>query len=239
MAVHAFYPGLVPGFVPVAAVVICSVDTYLLFAAWGHGRPDRILSSVAREAFRDGASVFLRVLVLDVFLLRRVWKRSRRRWAVHMAIFWIFMGLALFLLLSVVALFLSFVDPNGIGGAFFRYIDSIRIPYSLLAYPLVLGAGLALARRIIVPEVRKRTRFADYFIVTVVLAIGISGMVAEWFAGFDFFIGKSFFNMNLALDILALHLYITFLLFVMVLPWTRFRHILATPLVLLARRGGD
>jgi len=87
--------------------------------------------------------------------------------------------------------------------------------------------------------VRKRTWFADYFIVIVVLAIGIFGMTAEWFAGFDFFIGKSLFNMNLALDILALHLYVTFPLFVMVLPWTRFRHILVTPLVLLARRGED
>jgi len=32
---------------------------------------------------------------------------------------------------------------------------------------------------------------------------------------------------------------VVFLLFVMVLPWTKFRHIITVPLTLLARRGGD
>jgi heterodisulfide reductase subunit E len=238
MAVHAYYPGLVPWIVPVLAAVVCIAGTFLLLTRWGHGRPDRFFASWAREAFRKGIVAFLQFLVVDVLLFSRVFARSRRRWIVHMTIFWVFMVLLLTLLVSVVAILLQILNPDGAGGAFYGYLTSIQIPYSLLAYPLILATGIALARRLILRDVRKRTRFSDYGILVVLLLLGLFGMLAEWFSGFDLIVGKAFLNWDLALTILGVHMYITFLLFVMILPFTRFRHILATPLLLLARRGG-
>jgi len=239
MAVHPLTPEYIYWPLIVLTVIVGIAGTIYLISAWGHGRPGRFLSAWYRAAFHEGAGVFFRTLFLDVFLFRRVWKRSKRRWAVHMSIFWVFIILGAFTLVSAIAIVLSMLDPSGAGGAFFQYIKGLELPYSLLSYPLVLGSCIALARRIFVPEVRKRTRFWDYFILVCVLVIGLAGMFAEWFSGFDVFLGQSMINWDLALAILMVHIYATFLLFIMLIPWTRFRHIIATPLVLLARRGGD
>lgn len=238
MAVHPLTPEFIYWPLVVVSVIVFLAGTLLITIAWGHGRPGRFLAAWAREAFRDGAWVFLRTLVLDVLLLRRVWDRSRWRWAVHMSIFWVFILLGAFTLLSAFAIALSLIDPAGAGGAFYRFFQDLSLPYSLLAYPLVIGSSAALARRLLVAEVRGRTKAHDYFILAAILLIGLSGMFAEWFSGFDLFIGTSLLNWDLAIVILLVHIYATFLLFVMLIPFTRFRHILATPLLLLARRGG-
>lgn len=238
MAIHPLTPEFMYWPLIVLSVIVYLAGTLLITIAWGHGRPGRFLAAWFREAFRDGAWVFFRTLVLDVLLLRRVWNRSRRRWAVHMSIFWVFIILGAFTLVSAFAIALLIIDPAGAGGAFFRSVNDLGLPYSLLAYPLFLGSSAALARRLFIPDVRKRTRLPDYFILAAILFIGLSGMLAEWFSGFDLFVGKSLLNWDLAILILMMHIYATFLLFVMLIPFTRFRHILTTPLLLLARRGG-
>lgn len=239
MAVHSLTLDFMYWPLIVVSVIVCIAGTWLMAVSWGHGRPGRFLSVWVREAFRDGAAVFFRTLILDVFLLRRIWSRSRRRWAVHMSILWVFVFLGAFTLVSALAIVLALIDPTGAGGALFQYLKKLSLPYSLLAYPLVLGSSVALARRVYVREVRERTRAHDYLILISVLLIGLSGMFAEWFSGFDLLIGTSLINWDLALVILMVHIYATFLLFIMLIPLTRFRHILATPLLLLARRGGD
>ncbi len=239
MSVHAFFPGLLVWILLIATSLICVVGLYRLVSGYGHGRPGRFLAVWAHEAFRDGPGVFLRALVLDVLLFRRVWRRSRRRWAVHMAMFWVFVVLGGFVLLSIVALVFAYLDPAGIGGAFAGYVKNLKLPYSLSGYVLVAASGAALARRLLVREVRERTRLSDLFLVGSVFVIGATGMVAEWFSGFDLVVGPGMKNWDLALQVLSLHIYAVFLLFVMMIPWSRFRHIVTSPLLLLARRGGD
>lgn len=238
MAVHPLTPEFIYWPLIIISVIVFLAGTLLITIVWGHGRPGRFLAAWAHEAFRDGAWVFFRTLVLDVLLFRRIWNRNRWRWAVHMSIFWVFILLGAFTLLSAFAIALSLIDPAGAGGAFFRFFTSLSLPYSLLAYPLVIGSSVALVRRLLVAEVRGRTKAHDYFILVSILLIGLSGMFAEWFSGFDLFIGTSLLNWDLAILILMVHIYATFLLFIMLIPFTRFRHIIATPLLLLARRGG-
>jgi heterodisulfide reductase subunit E len=239
MSVHAFTPEYVAGIPLLMAVAIGLAGTWFMVAAWGYGRPGRFLSAWAGEAFRNGTVSFLRTLVLDALLFRRIWRRSRFRWAVHMSIFWVFVILGAFMVISAVGLVLAFVDPMGPGGACFQALSDLKLPYSLLAYPLVAGSCLAIGRRLLLREVRGLTLIRDFFILGSVLLIGLTGMIAEWFSGFDVIMGSAMLDWDLAIAVLMVHIYATFLLFIMLIPWTRFRHIIATPLVILARRGGD
>ncbi|MEN6342713.1 MAG: hypothetical protein ABFC89_09160 [Methanospirillum sp.] len=239
MSVHGFIPGLVPWVLPAATSAVCVIGLVGLVSGWGLGRLGRFLGVWAREAFRDGGAAFLRTLVLDVLLFRRVWQRSPRRWAMHMAMFWVFVVFGGFVFLSLAALALASLDPAGAGGTFARYVKELTLPYSLAGYVLVAASGIALGRRLVVPDVRRRTRLSDFLLVGTVFAIATAGMVAEWFSGYDLLVGPAIKNWSLALQILSIHAYAVFLLFVMMIPWTRFRHIVASPLLLLARRGGE
>lgn len=239
MAVHPFVPGLLPNLLLVVTGIIFFAGLFVLFARWGHRSPGRFVSSWLTESFRDGGMAFLRVLVWEVLLFRRIWRRSRRRWALHMAMFWGFVILGAFTIISIIGLTFGYLDPTGPGGAFSQYLAGIRLPYDLLGYLILAAATVALVRRIFVKSVRERSRFTDWFLVGSVFVIALTGMIAEWLSGFATGIGPLFENYNLSLEFMAWHIYAAFLLFVMVIPWTKFRHIITVPLTLLARRGGE
>lgn len=239
MAVHAYIPEVQSNLLLAVTTIICIIGLYLLISRWGHGRPGRFFSLWANEAFQDGIVPFLRALVLDVLLFRRTWRRSKGRWAMHMTIFWGFIILTGFLLLSITGHILLSINPDGFGGTFSRYVTSLQLPYSLVGYLLLAASGIALFRRLLVKKVRERTRFSDFFLIGSIFIIALTGMIAEWFSGYDTIVGPAIKNWDLALQFLALHLYAALLLFLMMIPWSRFRHILATPLLLLTRRGED
>lgn len=239
MAVHAYIGGVITDVLLIVSVLIFIAGLWLLIARWGHRSPGRFFSSWAGESSRDGIVAFFRVLVLDVLLFCRIWNRSKRRWALHMAMFWGFIILGAFTVLSLIGLFLGYIDPAGPGGAFSQYLAGLHLPYDLLGYLILAGSGIALGRRLLVKKVRERTSFSDLFLVGSVFVIALTGMVAEWYSGYATIIGPVITNWNLALEYMSWHIYVAFLLFVMVLPWTKFKHIITVPLTLLARRGGD
>lgn len=239
MAVHAFTGGIIPYVLLIVTLFIFFAGLWLLIARWGHGSPGRFSSTWTTESFRDGAMLFLQVLVLEVLLFRRIWHRSKRRWAVHMAMFWGFLILGAFTVISIIGLVLGYADPAGPGGVVSRYLAGLHLPYDLLGYLILVGSGIALGRRLLIKKVRERTGFTDLFLVGSVFIIALTGMIAEWFSGYATVVGPVITNWNLALEFMSWHIYVAFLLFVMVLPWTKFRHIITVPLTLFARRGGD
>ena len=239
MAVHAYIGGFITDILLIVSVIIFFAGLWLLLVRWGHHHPGRLFSSWATESFRNGGVAFLQVLVLDALLFRRIWKRSKRRWAIHMAMFWGFIILGAFTLISLIGLFLGYIDPVGPGGAFSQYLAGLHLPYDLLGYLILVGSGIALGRRILIKKIRERTSFSDLFLVGSVFIIALTGMIAEWYSGYATVVGPVITNWDLALEYMSWHIYVAFLLFVMVLPWTKFRHILTVPLTVLARRGGD
>ncbi len=239
MAPHALPAGNDLLFLLVVAAFVCIAGIWMLFSRWGHGRVRRFVALWIDEAFRYGGGKFLRVLILDVLLFRRVWRRSKGRWALHMAMFWGFCIFGGFIVLGILIGLLALLDPAGVGGALARFHAGIHIPLDLVGYILLIGSGLALGRRIVSRKVRERTNAADLFLIGSTFGIVLIGMIAEWFSGYGSFVGTSVKNWDLALQFLAIHIYAALFLFVMVLPWSKFRHILATPLTLLARRGGE
>lgn len=239
MSVHSFIPGTEAYILLILSSVICVTGLIVLFRQWGQGSLYRFLSAWRREAFRYGTLSFGKILILDVLLFRRIWRRSVYRWVGHMSIFWSFLFLGGFILISLAGIFLSFVDPEGYGGNFAESLSGLHLPYDLLGYFILASVLFALVRRLVVRKVRDRTVIPDFFMISSVLIIALTGMVAEWYSGYSTFFGKTLLNWDAALLVLRWHLYVVFLLFIMVIPWTRFKHIITVPLLLLARRGGE
>ncbi|GEM_PF-1788200 len=239
MAVHAFTGGLTSYILLVVSFIICIAGFWLLISRWGHRSSLRFFSVWLNESFRDGVISFSRVLVFDILLFRRIWHRSKRRWAIHLIMFWGFIILTAFTILSIIGIIFGYIDPTGPGGNFSHYIAGFHLPYDLLGYFILVGSGIALGRRLIVKKVRERTNFSDFFLVGTVFVIALTGMMAEWFSGYATLVGPFIKNWNLALEFMSWHIYVAFLLFAMVIPWTKFRHIITVPLTLFSRRGGD
>lgn len=239
MSVHSFIPSAEVNILFCVSAVICIAGIYSLIITWGQTSSLRFFTHWRAEAFKDGTVSFLKTLVLDVLLLRRVWRRSLSRWAGHMTIMWSFLFLGGCILISIAGLILAFLDPEGFGGSFGKLLDNLHLPYDLLGYVIMLVALVMIGRRLVLLEVRKRTRITDHYILLIVFFITLTGMIAEWFSGYSTYFGKSILNWEMALMVLQWHFTIVFLLFIMVLPWTRFRHIITVPLLLLARRGGE
>jgi heterodisulfide reductase subunit E len=239
MAVHAYVPGFIANILIIMAPLICIIGIILLFREWGHGSALYFLRTWRHEAFRDGISSFFVTLLMDVLLLRRVWRRSKYRWAGHMIIFWTFLVLAVFTIISLAGFIAVLVDPNGWGASFNQALNTFHLPYDLLSYVLLAAGLFALFRRLLLTKVRERTLKTDYFIILSVIIIAITGIVAEVYSGFATFFGKTMLDFALAIKILQLHLFAVFLLFIILIPWTRFRHIITTPILILARRGGE
>ena len=239
MAVHTFYEEPVTIVLLLITLIILISGIIIHIIRWGHGSPYQFFTLWKREAFREGRTVFMRTFLFDVLLFRRTWKRSKRRWAMHMMIFWSFLFLGVCILLSLISIVLAWIDPEGFGGIFAQRLSDLHAPYDLIGYLLLIGSGFAIGRRIFVKKIRMRSKPSDFFLVLIVFSITLSGMIAEWFSGLGSVIGKAILNWDVAMLWMELHIYLAFLLFVMVLPWSRFKHILTVPLILLARRGGE
>lgn len=149
------------------------------------------------------------------------------------------MVLGAFTVISLTTLIVAFVDPNGWGAMAIKPLQSLRLPYDLLSYALLAAGLFALVRRLVISTVRERTVRTDYFISLSVIIISITGIVALLFSGHASFIGKAFLDRSAALRMVQLHIYAVFLLLIMLIPWTRFKHIITVPILLLARRGGE
>ncbi len=239
MSVHAFFENPVTISLMIGTACIFLSGIVLRMIRWGHGSLFSFLSEWRKEAFRDGWGIFLKTLIIDVFLFQRIWKRSKKRWVIHCIISWVFVIFGGFLILSLLVSLLAYADPDGSGRVIAEYFGNLQMPYDLLGYFLLAGTLVALGRRLLIRSVRERSKIEDYLLICIILIILLSGMIAEWLSGYATFIGKAFLNFDLAIAWMEVHIYVALLFFVLILPWSKFRHIFTVPLTLLARRGGE
>jgi len=200
---------------------------WLFLATWIH------------EAFKDGVMVFLRTAVLDVLLLRRTLARSPVRWGMHMAIFYGFLALAalsgLGLMIDIVEHFnlLGLAEPAEMAK------EALGLPFDIFGYLLLIGATIAVGRRILLKFVRDNTTAYDAFLIGGVFLITITGFYAEWMRGNAFLVGNAFSYPIYAPHFSLIHTLLALGLFCFALPWSKYIHVIATPLTLLANRGGE
>jgi len=249
----AFYTlGLTFWLVIALTVVVLGIWIYGLyfnFKKWGMGSTgyqDELRNSFwlfiatwIHEAFKDGVSVFIKTLVLDVLLLRRTLRRSPVRWVMHMTIFYGFLALAA---LSGLGLFMDIIEHFNVLGLAHQaemVKGFMEVPFDIFGYLLLFGATIAVLRRIFLREVRSRTSAYDVVLIGGVFLITISGFYAEWLRGNAFLVGNAFANPIYAPHFSLLHTILALALFVVILPWSKYMHIIAGPLTILANRGGE
>jgi len=212
---------------PPATTTSCVYSFWLFLATWIH------------EAFKDGVWVFLRTVVLDILLLRRTLARSPVRWVMHMSMFYGFLTLAA---LSGLGLMIDIVEHfNLLGLAEQAEIvkEALSLPFDIFGYLLLIGATIAVSRRILLKFVRDNTSSYDAFLIGAVFLITITGFYAEWLRGNAFLVGNAFEYPLYAPHFALIHTVLALGLFAFVLPWTKYIHVIATPMTLLANRGGE
>lgn len=249
----AFYTlGLTFSIVIALTVVVLAVWLYGLyfnFKKWGIGSTgyqEKLANSFwlfiatwIHEALKDGIWVFIRTLILDVLLLRRTLRRSPVRWVMHMTIFYGFLTLAA---LSGLGLFMDIIehfDLLGLAPQAEIVKEFMELPFDIFGYLLLFGSTISILRRILLKEVRDATTSYDVVLVGGVFLITITGFYAEWMRGNAFLVGDVFSNPVYAPHFALIHTILALALFAFILPWTRYMHVIAAPMTLLANRGGE
>ncbi|MGB3943498.1 MAG: heterodisulfide reductase [Methanothrix sp.] len=222
---------------------------YFMFKKWGMGSTgyqDELrysfwlfIATWIHEAFKGGVWVFVKTLVLDVLLLRRTLRRSPVRWVMHMTIFYGFVTLAA---LSGVGLLLDTIIHFNILGyahAAEEVFVMMKMPFNIFGYILLVGSTIGVARRIIFREVRARTSAYDVVLLGGVFLITITGFYAQWMRGDSFLVGDIFAYPIYAPHFALVHTILALALFAIILPWSKYQHVIAAPLTILANRGGE
>ena len=249
----AFYTlGLTFNLVILLTVIVLAVwiyGIYFNFKKWGLGSTgyhDQLrnsfwlfLATWIHEAFKDGIWVFLRTAVLDVLFLRRTLARSPVRWVMHMSMFYGFLMLAA---LSGLGLMIDIVEHFNLLGLEEQAVmakEYLALPFDIFGYLLLFGATIAISRRILIKFVRDNTSAYDAFLIGAVFLITVTGFYAEWLRGNSFLVGDMFAYPIYAPHFALIHTLLALGLFALVLPWSKYIHVIATPMTLLANRGGE
>jgi len=250
----AFYTlGLTFNLVILLTVIVLAVwiyGIYFNFKKWGLGSTgyhDQLrnsfwlfLATWIHEAFKDGLWVFLRTVVLDVLLLRRTLARSPVRWVMHMSMFYGFLMLAA---LSGLGLMVDIVEHFdsifGLAHEAEMVKELMALPFDIFGYLLLIGSTIAVSRRILLKFVRDNTSAYDAFLIGAVFLITVTGFYAEWMRGNAFLLGNLFESPIYAPHFALIHTVMALGLFAFVLPWSKYIHVIATPMTLIGNRGGE
>lgn len=227
--------------IAIVAVLIFLVGMILNMKKWGGGSASAFLRALIKSATKEGHQSIITTIVLDILLQRRILRRSPFRWVMHMLIF---VGWGGMLLLSLI--FATFEILHEIGIGEFNLVDvraSFDMPNEILGYLLLIGLGIAIARRLVISDVSKGTEMFDWVLVLGILFITVTGFMAEGYRGADetvagawTFLGS---NEALAQTLALFHVAISLLFCIAYIPFSKYIHMIAAPLVILANGGGE
>jgi heterodisulfide reductase subunit E len=191
---------------------------------------------VTEESHHGHGKPLLEVLILDVLFQRRILKRSPLRWFMHILIFGGWMTL---FALSGLMFAVEMTHMIGIELPFTpaEFRDLLSIPNYIFGYVLLIGVLIALVRRLFVSEVREASIMYDWVLIGIVFLVTISGFLADgirtgliWDFGLD---------PSVAPPAALFHSVISLIFCIAVIPFSKYIHIIAIPLALLANKGGE
>ena len=196
-----------------------------------------LLSQIFDKKHEQGV---LTTLVMDILIQRRILQRSVIRWVMHITIFWGWIMLFVFsMLIFVVELLHKY---GGMFGETITHgrpiVESFPVIVTLndvFGYMLLVGVLIAIARRLFITEVRNGTTFYDVFLTGGLFIIVITGFISEWMREGYFLEQYSAIAPPAAL----FHVVISLLFCVAMIPFTKYIHIIATPLSILTHGGGE
>jgi len=130
------------------------------------------LKGIVLTLFSSKILTLLRVFLLDVLFQVRTFKQNRYRWAMHICIYWGFMGLLLMHALE------SFITSS----LFPDYASTLN-PFlflrSLFFFVVMVGLGMAVYRRLFLKVPRLMTSPMDHYVIIILAVIMISGVFLE------------------------------------------------------------
>ncbi len=191
---------------------------------------------VTAKSHHGHGTPILEILILDIIFQRRILKRSPFRWIMHLFIFGGWMTL---FALSGLMFAVEMIEKVGIELPFTTeaFRDMLSIPNYIFGYILLIGILIALVRRLFVSEVREASIKYDWVLIGVIFIVTISGFLADgirtgiiWSFGLD---PSAAPPASLFHSIISLFLCIAFI------PYSKYIHVIATPLAILANKGGE
>lgn len=235
------------------AVVVFLYGMIINFQKWGAGATGYALepqegkkgsaitflktwwAQVTAESHHHGKPI-LEVLILDIMFQRRILKRSPLRWFMH---FTIFVGWMSLFALSGMMFAVEMTEKIGIELPFTpaEFRELLSIPNYIFGYILLIGVLIAIVRRLFVSEVRDASIMYDWILLGGVFLVTISGFVADgirteiiWSFGLD---------PATAPPAALFHSIISLFFCIAYIPYSKYIHVIATPLAILANKGGE
>lgn len=236
------------------AVVIFLYGMIINFQKWGAGATGYALEpqegkkgsaitflktwwkQVTEESPHGHGKPILEILILDILFQRRILKRSPLRWFMH---FTIFAGWMTLFALSGLMFAVEMTGMLGIELPFTpeAFREMLSLPNYIFGYVLLIGVLIALVRRLFVSEVREASIMYDWVLIGVVFLVTVSGFLADGIrTGFIWSFGL---DPSLAPPAALFHSVISLLFCIAFIPFSKYIHIIAIPLAILANKGGE
>lgn len=191
---------------------------------------------VTEESHHGHGKPILEVLILDIVFQRRILKRSPIRWFMH---FTIVSGWMALFALSGLMFAVEMIEKFGIELPFTpaEFRDLLSLPNYIFGYILLVGVIIAVVRRLFVSDVRNASIMYDWVLLGGVFLVTISGFAADgirtgiiWSFGLD---------PAAAPPAALFHSIISLLFCIAYIPYSKYIHVIATPLAILANKGGE
>ncbi len=193
-------------------------------------------NQVTEESHHGHGKPILEILVLDIIFQRRILMRSPVRWFMHFTIFVGWMTLfAMSGMMFAVEMTERFIELP-FTAEMFREV--LQLPNDIFGYILLIGVVIAMVRRIFVKEVREASIGYDWVLLLTVFFVTITGFISDGIRTGDI-------GWNLGLDptiappAALFHSVISLLFCIAFIPYSKYIHIIATPLAILANKGGE
>ncbi|MDW7731639.1 MAG: disulfide reductase [Methanolobus sp.] len=238
------------------SIGIFLIGMYINLKKWGMGStgyglepsgsifafPKMLAYQMSEHAHVHNQSV-LETFFLDILFQRRILRRSPLRWFMHFTIFvgWMVlfaMSLAMFLveMIHMVAVAAGVHElPAILNPEYFR--ELLSLPNDIFSYILLTGIIIAIYRRLFVAKVREATIAYDSILLIGLTVITVTGFVADgirngtlWGMGLHF---------EYAPPAALFHVVISLLFCIAYIPFSKYIHMIAIPLALLANKGGE
>ncbi|WP_319509087.1 disulfide reductase [uncultured Methanolobus sp.] len=239
------------------SIGIFIIGMYINLKKWGMGStgygaapsksilafPKMLMYQMSEHAHVHNQSV-LETFVLDIVFQRRILRRSPLRWFMHFTIFvgWMVlfaMSLAMFLveMIHMVGEKVGYAHslPEIMNPEIFR--EMLSLPNDVFSYILLVGIIIAIYRRLFVAKVREATIAYDSVLLIGLTVITVSGFVADGIRNGTFWgLGMHY---ELAPPAALFHVIISLLFCIAYIPFSKYIHMIAIPLALLANKGGE
>jgi len=230
------------------SIAIFMLGMYINLKKWGMGSegyslkpkgsiftfPKALAYQMSAKGHGHGQNIFV-TLILDALLQRRALRRSPGRWIMHIAIFGGWIALCIMSVAMFVVEIIHMVGIHIISPEVFR--EMLSFPNDVFSYILLFGIIVAIFRRLFLKKARESTIAFDSVLLVGLTIIVITGFIADGIRNGN--IWGFGMQSDLAPPAALFHVVISLFFCIAYIPFSKYMHMIAGPLTLLANKGGE